>query len=257
MRKRMTKKITLIAAAAMLTIACAFTAMAATRLDTPDDLYWSSTSKEDDSDYDEGSYAKWDEVEHANRYRITLYCEDESGSTRTMKSDITTSKTYCNLRRYMTVEGDYYFRVRAESTRSGYSDSRWSSYSDYYYVSASAAENAANGVYDDNKATAMIVNSDPGWTADEIGIKYIRSDGTYPVNGWFQDPTDQNWFYIDENGYIKTGFIEDETGIYYCDPEGIPYGAMVTGSILYDGVIYNFNESGALISTEDGLGEEE
>ncbi len=258
MKKQMVKRIGLLAIVAVFSLACAFTSLAAkTRLSTPDDLYWSSTSKDNDEDYDEGSYAKWDEVEHATKYEVTLYREDDNGSTSTVKTVTTKSNKY-NFRSLMDKEGDYYFKVRAQSSKSDYSTSLWSSKSDTYYVSASAAENVANGDYvESGSATAVIVSRDPGWTQNEYGMYYQRSDGTYPANGWFQDPDTNSWFCLDENGYVRTGFIEDGENLFYCDPAAAQYGAMATGSVLYDGVVYNFDENGVLVSTEDGIDLEE
>ncbi len=252
MRRSVLKKAGLLAFVAVFSAACAFTSLAAKeRLSTPDDLYWSSTSKEDDSDYDEGSYAKWEEVEHATKYEVTLYREDDSGSKTKVGNTVSTKNTRYNFRSRMDKEGDYYFRVKAESSKSDYSDSYWSSYSDPYYVSASAAENVANGAYSDSENPVVGIIRDHGWETDEIGSKYKQSDGTYAPEGWLQDTDDLNWYYIGPDGYMMTGFINSDDKVYYCDPAGTPAGAMVTGTVTLDGVTYNFDESGALVSSGD------
>ncbi|MCD8222276.1 MAG: hypothetical protein LUD07_08905 [Clostridiales bacterium] len=245
MKRNWKKQIGFLTAIVVFSAACAFTSLAKTKLDTPEGLYWSGTSKEDDSDYDEGSWAKWDEVENVKKYELTLYCEDENGSVSTMASGVTTKKNYYNFRSKMTKSGDYYFRVRAVASGSTYSTSSWSSYSDYYYVSESGAENVVNGT--DTESTAVAVIRDNGWVSDETGWWYKNTDGSYPAGGWFQDPSDQNWYYMNEQGYMQSGWIDDNGATYYCDLNGSPSGAMVTGEVVIDNVTYQFDESGVLI----------
>ena len=47
---------------------------------------------------------------------------------------------------------------------------------------------------------------------------------------------------FDAEGYMKTGWIEENGVKYYCQPSG----AMVTGDQTIDGVLYHFDSSGAL-----------
>ncbi len=85
-----------------------------------------------------------------------------------------------------------------------------------------------------------------GWSLDGIGWRYCYSNGVYATNTWMQD-TDGCWYYFDETGYMATGWIEYNGNWYYCDANGNPSGAMVTGSKVIDGVTYSFDESGAWI----------
>lgn len=234
------KKTAVFYLAALFSLSAVFMAYSADRLETVGGLYWSDTTKEEDEDMDEGTVARWDEVEEAYQYEVRLYCEDEYGTTRTVCTEKTKKPRY-NFRSKMTREGDYYFKVRALAKGHSYSDGLWSDYSDTYYFNGTASAAA-----DDGPQASIVVDS--GWKQDEVGWWYRMDNGSYPSNGWFQDPADQNWYYLDERGYMKTGWIEDNGIRYYCDPAGTPAGAMARGDRMVDGVLCHFDESGALMS---------
>lgn len=50
------------------------------------------------------------------------------------------------------------------------------------------------------------------------------------------------WYFFDENGYMKTGWIKYKTKWYYCDESG----AMLTGTETPDG--YSVGADGVWIS---------
>ena len=69
-----------------------------------------------------------------------------------------------------------------------------------------------------------------------------------------------DWFYFDANGYMATGWLEDDERKYYLNPisDGTK-GRMITGWQLIDGKWYYFNEisdgtKGALM-TDTWIGE--
>lgn len=240
----------LAAFAAILTVGSAFPSLAKSRLETPSGLYWSNTTKDDADDEDEGSYARWDAVENVHQYEVTLRREDADGDTSTVDT-IKTKKTSFNFRSRMNKEGEYSFRVRALAKGSSYSDSYWSDYSDQHYVSESGAQNAG-----DSGTEASIVKR-RGWVLDAQGWWYEKDDGTWPADGWFQDPASGLWYYMNGQGYMQTGWITKDYGngpvYYYCDPDGTPQGAMLAGcTATVNGVSYTFNSDGAVVTGGSG-----
>lgn len=222
--------------AVLLASALTVTAWAAERLDTVSDTYWDENTV---------TMARWDEVDDAYQYEVYLY-RDESKVT-----EKTTSKNYFNFKSFMTKEGDYIFRVRALAKRSSkdYTNGYWSDDSDSCYISEDYAELLKNGGQIDTENSgpgAPVKEAKGAWVQDETGWWYKNADGTYPTDGWFQDPADGRWYFFDPQGYMVTGWIERDGARYYCDAQGTPSGAMVTGTYTVDGVEYQFSESGAL-----------
>lgn len=238
--KRVFKKLAVISAAAVLMLAAAVPSWAKTRLDTAADLYWN----EDDDNDNKKTEAVWEEVEEAYQYELRLYHE---GSLK--KDGLKTKDTHYNFKKWMDKEGEYTFRVKAIAKKNDkdYSDGSWSDYSDALYITESRAEwnkSLTTGV----QPASTTEGPGAGWKQDEKGWWYQKNDGSYPAGCWFQDPSDKNWYMFDAAGYMMTGWIDEPDGKrYYCDPTGIPYGAMVTGERVIDGVAYQFDASGALI----------
>ncbi len=236
------RRLAVLAAAMVLSVTAAVPAFAAERLGTPEDVYWGG-SDDDDSD-DEGNYAHWDEIEEAYQYEIYLYCEESR------VKEVKTKKTKYNFSKYMTKEGDYTFRVRAlaKNKDRDYKTGDWSDYSDTRYVSSEFAELMQRGGVVDTKTSGPgAVTAAGQWKQDTTGWWYQNADGSYPRDNWFQDPSDGRWYFFDTNGYMMTGWIRWNGGLYYCDAQGTPSGAMVTGNYVIDGVNYSFLESGALL----------
>ena len=73
----------------------------------------------------------------------------------------------------------------------------------------------------------------------QIGTDWFRFN-EYSIalcNTWFKD-TDDNWYYLDENCYMKTGWLLWQGNYYYLYPqEGKPKGSMATDTII-DGKYY-------------------
>lgn len=241
--KNFGKRFLMTAMAGVLSVAMSVSVFAATRLDKVSDAYWDDVNI---------TVARWDEVEDATQYEIYLYRnESKVGEAKT-------KKTYMDLEKKMTTSGEYTFRVRAlgkgRSTSNGY----WSAESDVTYISEDYANLIKSGGHIDTEhsgpgakndgtgtqtATTGVVLS-AGWQKSEAGWWYRNSDGTYPSNGWWQDPSTKIWYYLDEQGYMKTGWIDNDGRRYYCDPSS---GAMLTGEQTIDGTYYVFDESGMLL----------
>ena len=241
------KKLVVAAAAAALSAASVMSVWAAAeRLDTVENTYW---DEEDDT------IARWDEVENAYEYEVYLYRNEQKTSS------IKTKKDYYNFKKKMTAEGDYTFKVRAlaKNRSKNYRDGYWSEESDTCYISEDYAELLKNGGEIDTDHSGPGVSGDSSaevketdtisvvykaeWIPTADGRWWYRnSDGSYPAGGWWREPGTEIWYYFDAEGYMKTGWIEENGVKYYCQPSG----AMVTGDQTIDGVLYHFDSSGAL-----------
>ena len=241
------KKLVVVVAAAALSAASVMSVWAAAeRLDTVENTYW---DEEDDT------IARWDEVENAYEYEVYLYRNEQKTSS------IKTKKDYYNFKKKMTAEGDYTFKVRAlaKNRSKNYRDGYWSEESDTCYISEDYAELLKNGGEIDTDHSGPGVSGDSSaevketdtisvvykaeWIPTADGRWWYRnSDGSYPAGGWWREPGTEIWYYFDAEGYMKTGWIEENGVKYYCQPSG----AMVTGDQTIDGVLYHFDSSGAL-----------
>lgn len=241
------KKLVVVVAAAALSAASVISVWAAAeRLDTVENTYW---DEEDDT------IARWDEVENAYEYEVYLYRNEQKTSS------IKTKKDYYNFKKKMTAEGDYTFKVRAlaKNRSKNYRDGYWSEESDTCYISEDYAELLKNGGEIDTDHSGPGVSGDSSaevketdtisvvykaeWIPTADGRWWYRnSDGSYPAGGWWREPGTEIWYYFDAEGYMKTGWIEENGVKYYCQPSG----AMVTGDQTIDGVLYHFDSSGAL-----------
>ena len=241
------KKLVVVVAAAALSAASVISVWAAAeRLDTVENTCW---DEEDDT------IARWDEVENAYEYEVYLYRNEQKTSS------IKTKKDYYNFKKKMTAEGDYTFKVRAlaKNRSKNYRDGYWSEESDTCYISEDYAELLKNGGKIDTDHSGPGVSGDSSaevketdtisvvykaeWIPTADGRWWYRnSDGSYPAGGWWREPGTEIWYYFDAEGYMKTGWIEENGVKYYCQPSG----AMVTGDQTIDGVLYHFDSSGAL-----------
>lgn len=246
-KSRIWKKLVVAVAAAALSAASVMSVWAAAeRLDTVENTYW---DEEDDT------IARWDEVENAYEYEVYLYRNEQKTSS------IKTKKDYYNFKKKMTAEGDYTFKVRAlaKNRSKNYRDGYWSEESDTCYISEDYAELLKNGGKIDTDHSGPGVSGDSSaevketdtisvvykaeWIPTADGRWWYRnSDGSYPAGGWWREPGTEIWYYFDAEGYMKTGWIEENGVKYYCQPSG----AMVTGDQTIDGVLYHFDSSGAL-----------
>lgn len=245
--KNWKKQVAGIVTVGLLSVAFAMTALASskTRLETVTDTYWG----------DDGTTANWDEVEEAYQYEIYLYCDDSQ------VTKVKSKKTHYDMEKKMTKEGEYTFKVRAlaKSGSKEYTDGYWSEESEGTYISESFAEMIKNGGSSSqlkyggpgtNENTVVKEESEVSvvrqakWIQEEGTGRwwYQNADGTYPRNGWWQEPTSKDWYFFNEQGYMQTGWIDWNGTRYYCNASG----AMVTGENTIDGVQYRFDASGAL-----------
>ena len=93
-------------------------------------------------------------------------------------------------------------------------------------------------------------NSQKGrWVQDEKGWYFRRDDGSYPKSGWTKLKWlgKEYWYYFDENGYMKLGWLDVNGSRYYLNPViGTNSGKMLTGWQQIDQRWYYFStEAGA------------
>lgn len=247
------RRLAMLAAVALLSVAGAVTAWAATRLATVQDTYW---------DDDDITMARWEEVEDAYQYEVYLYRNESRVDT------FKTKKNYFNMERKMTAEGEYTFKVRAlaKNKSKEFRDGYWSDESDGIYIDAAFAELMKNGGVIDTQNSGPGATGTPGQPVKETSVVYKaewiysdqaqawwyrNSDGTFPANTWWQDPATTRWYFFNEQGYMMTGWIDWNGQRYYCLPAadtaaGLPVGSMVTGERNIDGVVYRFDGNGVL-----------
>lgn len=136
----------------------------------------------------------------------------------------------------------------------------------FYYVVVTNTE--GNKFNLSTSGTVSVQVSDPDnmegeWTESEDGKDMWKyEDDTYATNTWKQ--IDEKWYAFDENGYLRTGFYEDENGKYYLndsgerlsgwfESEGSHYyagedGKLQTSWIEVEGVRYCMDEDGKMMT---------
>lgn len=242
-RKKIQSRIAVLVGAAFLAVSGSGTVWAASseKLETIEDIYW---------DEDDVTIARWDEIEYAGRYEVSLYRDEHRVET------VKTKKESYNFKKLMTQEGDYMFRVRPLAKSSSYRDGSWSDYSESVYISPDYAELLKTGGEIDNRYSGPGALGQEQPLRDDVGVvykekwvpegnrwRYQKTDGTFQGAGWMKDPATNLWYYFDGSGYMMTGWIEVNGNRYYLQPSG----AMVTGWQTIDGVSYQFDAGGALL----------
>lgn len=275
--KQIGKRLAIVSAAAILSVAGTVTVWAKTKLDTVSEVYWN-----DDEDNDNKmTEAVWDSVEDANQYEVALYRDGSKVTEVTVKS----SKNSYNFKRKMDKEGDYTFRVRAlaKKNSSEYSNGSWSEYSDGLYITDARAQYNKSGTQEDTSKTGpgAPAGADSSSTSINSGVvaensqkpvasnttedKVVAENSRKPIAGeggtasaeeqqtqqeqsaepktgaWVSDST--GWWYRWSDGTYPAGtwFQDPADGKYYMmDGQGY----MRTGWILWGGKRYYCDASG-------------
>ncbi len=185
-------------------------------LTEPEDYYW------------EDREAKWSEVEGAGKYDVRLYRGNSQVTT------VTTSRETYDFYPYMNKAGDYTFRVRAVGSSDG-KKGEWTDKSEEYSISE---EEVYKGNKPGNTSGSGSPSHNPGqpkygWSQDSAGWTFRMEDGNLAKGRWLF--VDNNWFYLAENGYMKTGWNYVDNNWFYLNPvsDGTR-GAMKTGWMYVD-----------------------
>ncbi|WP_252224512.1 MULTISPECIES: glycoside hydrolase family protein [unclassified Clostridium] len=90
-----------------------------------------------------------------------------------------------------------------------------------------------------------------GWYQDGDNWYYLNDEGIMKI-GWLEDK-DGRWYYLDESGAMQTGWLKEKNKWYYLNPVSNGFKGEMFGNCtkVIDGKEYSFNASGAWI--EDSL----
>ena len=87
--------------------------------------------------------------------------------------------------------------------------------------------------------------------------KYYSLDASgakrYFTNGIFDIKAQNNKTYkyiFDENGYMRTGFVQHQRKTYYCVESGDLQGTVITGLTNINGTVYLFDNNGVLVTPD-------
>lgn len=81
-----------------------------------------------------------------------------------------------------------------------------------------------------------------GWKQNTTGWWWQEDDGSYPVSRW--QLIRGNYYYFDQNGYMKTGWLKLDADWYYLG--GANDGAMKTGWQQVGGTWYYLKDNGTM-----------
>lgn len=232
-------------------------------LEAPYNVYWMS---------DLGR-AAWDAPKNGTGYYDIVL---KRGST-----EVTAIRAYhgtsVNLYPYMTVKGNYSFKVRSVA----YTAEQKKYGTNSEYIASDDLEIAANEVSDgkgklDNSSSGggpgssggqRNANNDKvGWIKENNAWYYKYPDGNYKKNGW--EYVNNKWYLFDNEGRMltgwqkrngsyyflnhpdgdmKTGWIKDKDIWYYLATSGDNAGAVLMNSWITDnGKRYYLNKDGAM-----------
>lgn len=173
----------------------------------------------------DSGYAIWDDVRGAGSYEVRLY----RNGTGIGASILTTTEPYYDCSSMMTRTGSYFIRVRPLNKIKPENKGEWRE-SQTVTLTAEQVDAIRNGTAD----RTIPVRGE--WIHDGVGWWYKHTDGTCTKNNW--ETIKDEWYFFDENGYMKTGWIEWEGKRYYCDQNT---GAMLKNTTTPDGYILDYN----------------
>lgn len=100
---------------------------------------------------------------------------------------------------------------------------------------------ASSGGSSNKKVVTNSQNVIGTWIQDNIGWWLKKSNGSYPCSEWAM--VNDIWYYFDETGYMKTGWLDINGAKYYLNSDG----SMVSNNWnLQDGNWYYFDENGVM-----------
>ena len=99
-------------------------------------------------------------------------------------------------------------------------------------LSSTSASNSSTSASTDILATSSWMYSNGRWW-------YKHANGSYTTKAW--EKIDGVWYYFDDEGWMKTGWVKDGKWYYLSES-----GAMLTGWVKDNGAWYYLNQSGAM-----------
>lgn len=264
-RKFPGNRLTVLAAAFMLTVTSIGTSVAFASdktveqvyLGEPRYVYWESDT-----------VGRWSSVSKAHEYQVKLYVSDyvERDEENWRKIDwededleaVMTRRTTelnCDFTEYMKDGYSYFFVVRATPKigEQAYTTSgSWTASPDMDFkgrqvqgVTEGKWRNYLDGSrYELPDGTYL----QEGWQLIK-GSWYLLDDAGYRLSGWQE--IDGSRYYLDAGGKMQTGWFLYEDNWYYTDDSGV----MQTGWIMEQpGVYYYLQEDGKLVADEEAEG---
>ncbi|OOM16506.1 N-acetylmuramoyl-L-alanine amidase family protein [Clostridium saccharobutylicum] len=82
------------------------------------------------------------------------------------------------------------------------------------------------------------------WVKDTVSDKwkYYNDKGDQVKGNWFYYINDNHWYYLDDDGYMKTGWLSKDSKWYYLDENGV----MQIGWVNLSGTWYYLNADGSM-----------
>ena len=187
-----------------------------------------------------GKTAKWSVEGWASKYQVELYRDGTRVCSKT-----TTSRSF-SFSSYMSRgDNDYFFKVRAYNSNSGF----WSD-----WEQSDEKEIRSNDPDDQDNWTGPgvvpviipggqpVVPSTAGrWMKANNRWRYVFANGAYATNTWLN--LSNKWYFFDTSSYMVTGWLNDKGKTYFLGADG----AMVTGAVIIDGINHFFDSTGAMV----------
>ena len=154
---------------------------------------------------DEG-IASWKAVAKAGKYELLFY---KNGMAAVTPVVVNTNSYNCRERFGKTnANTSYSVKVRAVNVQDESKKGRWTESNS---ISVSKEKAGTFRQYPDG--------GNGSWKQTEDGrYRYERADGTCAAGGW--EELSGLWYFFDEEGFMKTGWIDWEGKFYYCQETG-------------------------------------
>jgi len=172
----------------------------------------------------ENGYAWWNEVRGAGSYELRMY-RNGSGVGATY---LTTEDQQYNFRSIMNRPGSYQVKVRPCNKIKPDNKGEWAE-SNMITIDQEMVNAIRNG------ETSMIPLRGE-WKLENDRWQYIHEDGSCTKNNWEQIKGE--WYFFDDQGYMKTGWIEWKGKEYYCKEET---GEMLKNTTTPDGFLLGYD----------------
>ena len=157
--------------------------------------------------------------------------DNSTSASDTNSSDNSTSASDTNSSDNSTSASDTNNSTSTSDTNNSTSTSTSNS-SANLGLSSTSASNSSTSTSTDILATSSWMYSNGRWW-------YKHANGSYTTKAW--EKIDGVWYYFDDEGWMKTGWVKDGKWYYLSES-----GAMLTGWAQINNTWYHLNDSGAM-----------
>lgn len=81
------------------------------------------------------------------------------------------------------------------------------------------ADKTVSLVFSFNHENFPAIPTTSSWKQDAMGWKVENPDGSYLISAWYQSPASGLWYYMGEDGYMKTNTITPDG--YFVNADGV------------------------------------